>query len=221
MRIACLACSFAGTQSAAPRGDQHCCQEFRDRFWGTALSNLAVKSSWRRKNAGINQPSDAILFCPTTYPCAGCKQHRQILTTLPPCCLFHSKHQTTRHTQNRQVVSIRPHAIRYDLVEPPEPSSKPVDACKRWLQSVFPILRNEELVSKVFWTLMVIAIARLGQQLTLPYVDANLAPQGGVSSMLQCNPPYSPAGYLGLRLLANFHVTFLSINEYDLYGLAP
>lgn len=54
-------------------------------------------------------------------------------------------------------------------------------------------------MAKVLWTLMVIAIARLGQQLKLPYVDVNLAPLGGVASMLQCNPFYACAGQLGMH----------------------
>lgn len=73
-------------------------------------------------------------------------------------------------------------AFQYDLINPPEPSSTPLAVFKRWLYSKVPILRNEELISRTAWTLMVIAIVRFGQQLRLPYVDANIAPQSGTSS---------------------------------------
>ena len=84
----------------------------------------------------------------------------------------------------KEVAKTRLKAFQYDFINPPELSSKPLAVFKRWLYSRIPILRNEELISRTAWTLMVIAIARFGQQLRLPYVDANIALQGGTSRML-------------------------------------
>lgn len=61
-----------------------------------------------------------------------------------------------------------------------EPFTQPLAICKRWLLNLFPLLRNEELVSRVAWTLMIIAIARLGLYLKLPYVDSRFAPRNAI-----------------------------------------
>ncbi len=58
-----------------------------------------------------------------------------------------------------------------------EPLAQPLAICKSWLLSVFPLLRNEELVSRVAWTVMIIAIARLGLYMKLPYLDPQVVPQ--------------------------------------------
>ena len=105
---------------------------------------------------------------------------------LSECCLAH-RHQTP--VVKHRAVKTRLNAFQYDVINPPEPSSKPFAILKRRLYEVFPILRNEELVSRIAWTLMVIAIARLGQQLKLPYVDANIAPQSGTACRLLRTAP--------------------------------
>lgn len=63
-----------------------------------------------------------------------------------------------------------------------EPPAQPLAICKSWLLSVFPLLRNEELVSRVAWTLMIIAIARLGLYLKLPYLDTQVVPQNSYTA---------------------------------------
>lgn len=65
-----------------------------------------------------------------------------------------------------------------------EPFTQPLAICKRWLLNLFPLLRNEELVSRVAWTLMIIAIARLGLYLKLPYVDSRFAPRNAIVSAM-------------------------------------
>ncbi|KAL0028626.1 hypothetical protein WJX79_006489 [Trebouxia sp. C0005] len=63
-----------------------------------------------------------------------------------------------------------------------EPLAQPLAICKSWLLSIFPLLRNEELVSRVAWTLMIIAIARLGLYMKLPYLDPQVVPQSSYTA---------------------------------------
>ena len=82
-----------------------------------------------------------------------------------------------------------------------EPSAQPLAICKSWLQSIFPLLRNEELVSRVAWTLMIIAIARLGLYMKLPYLDPQVVPQ---NSYTASKPP--PCLAQGWHALTSLHV---------------
>ena len=63
----------------------------------------------------------------------------------------------------------------------------PWKACKRWLQNTFPLLRNEELLRRAAWTVMIIAIARLGLHLKLPYVNCTVRPRSDASGMCSRN----------------------------------
>lgn len=68
----------------------------------------------------------------------------------------------------------------------------------RWLLSTFPILRHQELISRVAWTLGVIAIVRLGVFTKLPYVDARFANTGTRSGVFRTAPVW-----LAVLLLAS------------------
>lgn len=98
-------------------------------------------------------------------------------------CFLIDRIQASAGAKHR-AAQTRLNAFHYDYLNPPELSNKPLDVFKRRLYSIFPILANEELVSRAAWTLMVIAIARLGQQLRLPYVDANITPEDGAGCTL-------------------------------------
>ncbi|DBA87649.1 TPA: hypothetical protein ACH3X1_004659 [Trebouxia sp. C0004] len=77
---------------------------------------------------------------------------------------------------------MRLHAMQDVGTASTEPLAQPLAICKRWLLSIFPLLRNEELVSRVAWTLMIIAIARLGLYMKLPYLDAQVVPQNSYTA---------------------------------------
>lgn len=49
---------------------------------------------------------------------------------------------------------------------------------RTWLVSIFPFLRNHELISRATWTIAVIAVTRLGLFLKLPYVDTRFVNAG-------------------------------------------
>ncbi len=95
-----------------------------------------------------------------------------------------SGHQQQRHWPS----STRLHAMQDLGTASTEPLAQPLAICKNWLLSVFPLLRNEELVSRVAWTAMIIAIARLGLYIKLPYLDPQVVPQASykASKPLSC-----------------------------------
>ncbi|KAL3147954.1 hypothetical protein ABBQ38_014249 [Trebouxia sp. C0009 RCD-2024] len=149
MHSACPGCTLLGPASATYRTDQHCCPELPFR------SNQAA-SFQRTAVQGNRRRPPAVLSR----------------------CFLIDRIQASAGAKHR-AAQTRLNAFHYDYLNPPELSNKPLDVFKRRLYSIFPILANEELVSRAAWTLMVIAIARLGQQLRLPYVDANITPEDG------------------------------------------
>lgn len=83
-----------------------------------------------------------------------------------------------------------------------EPSKEPLAVFKRWLQTTFPLLRNEELLARAAWTIMISAVARLGLHLKLPYVDRSMSPTS------------TPLGkWLQLLLLLQFRTHLVSKEE--------
>lgn len=89
---------------------------------------------------------------------------------LEPATSFHFK-------QQRHATSSCLQALQDDNTDILQPSVQPLALCKRWLLNVVPLLRNEELVSRAAWTLMIIAMARLGLYLRLPYLDTACLPR--------------------------------------------
>lgn len=89
---------------------------------------------------------------------------------LAPATSFHFKQQLHGTSSCLQ-------ALQNDSTDILQPSIQPLALCKRWLLNVVPLLRNEELVSRVAWTLMIIALARLGLYLRLPYLDTQCLPR--------------------------------------------
>lgn len=84
--------------------------------------------------------------------------------------------------QRRRPSNTRLHAMQDVYAASTEPLPQPLAICKSWLLSIFPLLRNEELVSRVAWTLMIIAIARLGLYMKLPYLDPQVVPQNSYTA---------------------------------------
>ena len=182
MHSACSGCNLSGPQFATCKTNQTYCHGFPLRS-GRAAS-IAAEQTRRRE---LLQVADHQAFDQrhrTLYQLWQAPAGRRRRTPAVPsrCCL--SSRPKTSVVAKQKVAKKRLKAFQYDLNNPPEPSSKPLAIFKRWLYSRIPILRNEELVSRTAWTLMVIAIARFGQQLRLPYVDANIAQQSGTSSRL-------------------------------------
>jgi len=106
----------------------------------------------------------------------GCAQSAQNM--LHHAGSFNSGHQQQRRRRN----NIRLHAMQDVGTASAEPLAQPLATCKSWLLSIFPLLRNEELVSRVAWTLMIIAIARLGLYMKLPYLDTQVVPQNSYTT---------------------------------------
>ena len=116
--------------------------------------------------------------------------------------LHHAASVNCGHQQQRRRPSnTRLHAMQDVYAASTEPLPQPLAICKSWLLSIFPLLRNEELVSRVAWTLMIIAIARLGLYMKLPYLDPQVVPQ---NSYTASKPP--PCLAQNWHALTSLHV---------------
>lgn len=179
MQSACPGFTCLGPPVAVPRTDQSCCH-------GVAPAQHIVRHrrslerACRRELHSLQQTQ--FTTCQTSSHYLGTAAGHGRQPTLVLQNYFHSFNLQRASLEKQRSRSTCLQAFQYDLLSPSEPSSKPLDVCKRWLYNIFPILRNEELVSRTAWTLMVIAIARLGQQLTIPCMDVNFAPQSGAAS---------------------------------------
>lgn len=119
--------------------------------------------------AGLLYPRDGSFQQRGPAPAGHRRRPPAVLST---CCLG-NKPKTYAAAKQRTAKTCL-NAFQYDVFQPPEPAPKPLTVFKYWLYSKLPILRNEELVSRTAWTLMVVAAVRFGQQLKLPYVAASV-----------------------------------------------
>lgn len=182
MHSACPGCTPLGSASATYRADQQ---------YSPGLPLRSKQAASFQRTAGQAWGRECTLSCSTIesldnhkghYTCCGTGNRRRPPAVLSKCFLV-DRLQISAGAKHR-AAQTRLSAFHYDYLNPPELSNKPLDVLKRRLCRIFPILANEELVSRAAWTLMVIAIARLGQQLRLPYLDANIPPDDGAGCTL-------------------------------------
>lgn len=185
MHSACSGYNLLDPHFATFRTDQTCSHRyFPPRCRRAASFQRAAEQIWRRE---LLQAVDCQALDHRTgnlYQLGYTPAVHRRRAPAVPSRSCQSRRPKTSLLAKQKVAKTRVKAFQYDVINNPEPSSKPRDIFKLWLYSRIPILRNEELISRTAWTLMVIAIARFGQQLRLPYVDANIALQGGTSRML-------------------------------------
>ena len=177
MHSASPGCTLLGPAPATYRTDQQYCQGLPLRFKQAAFPQRTAEQTWRCECALSCLTGESLDNHEGHYTCYGPGHQRRPPAVLSGCCLINRLH--TAAGTERRAAQTRLNAYHHDYLDPPELSNKPLDVFKRRLCRIFPILANEELVSRAAWTLMVIAIARLGQQLRLPYLDANIAPEDG------------------------------------------
>lgn len=182
MHSACPGYTLLGPALATYRTDQQHCQALPLRCNQAASFHRTANPFWRRTCALSCFTIKALDNHEGHCTCCDTGNRRKLPAVLATCYLI-DRLQTFPAAKPR-ARRTRLNAFQYDYLNPPELSTKPLAVLKRRLYHTFPILANEELVSRVAWTLMVIAIARFGQQLRLPYLDASITPQDNTACML-------------------------------------